>query len=87
MAGLAQAKERPGLVQTALALARIMDSQRAMSQQPAAAAKLADILDRLRKGADARGSRLAAVRQMTSPKPATSLQPINKPFEIDVTCP
>lgn len=47
MSGLAQAKARPGLVQTGLARARIMDSQRAMSQQPAAAAKLADILDRL----------------------------------------
>jgi hypothetical protein len=67
MAGLAQATARPGLVQTALALARIMDSQRAMSQQPAAAAKLADILDRLHKGADVRRSRLASVRQMTRP--------------------
>ena len=65
--GLAQAEARPGLAQAALALARIMDNPRAVNQQPAAAAKLADILDRLRKGADARRSRLAAVRQMTRP--------------------
>jgi hypothetical protein len=64
--GLAQAEARPGLAQAALALARIMDNPRAVNQQPAAAAKLADILDRLRKGADARRSRLASVRQMTA---------------------
>jgi hypothetical protein len=38
---------------------------------PAAAAKLADILDKLRKGTDARKSRLASVRAMTSAKSAT----------------
>jgi hypothetical protein len=54
------------LAQTALALARLMDNPRALSQQPPAAAKLADILRELRKGADARKSRLASVRAMTS---------------------
>ena len=68
--GLAQADARPGLKQTALALARILDSPRAVNQQPAAAAKLADLLDRLRKGADARKSRLASVREMTKAKSA-----------------
>lgn len=62
--GLAQAAARPGLVETALAMARILDNPRSVSQQPAAAGKLADILDRLRKGSDQRKSRLASVRDM-----------------------
>lgn len=66
--GLSQAEERPGLAQAALALARIMDKPTAVNQQPAAAAKLADLLDKLRKGGDARKSRLASVRSMTSAK-------------------
>ncbi|HWY00533.1 MAG TPA: hypothetical protein VNY55_11810 [Mycobacterium sp.] len=64
IAGLAEA--RPGLAQIALSLAKILDNPRAVNQQPAAAAKLADILDRLRMGADARRSKLASVRQMTA---------------------
>ena len=71
IADLAQAQERPGLAQTALALARLMDDPRAKNQQPAAATKLTDILDKLRKGADARKSKLAVVRQMTTAKSAT----------------
>lgn len=63
--GLAQAEARPGLAEVALELARLMDDPRAKNQKPAAAGKLADILDKLRKGADARKSRLASVRQMT----------------------
>ena len=66
--GLTQAQARPGLVQAALAMARILDSPKAVNQQPAAAAKLADLLDKLHKGADARKSKLAAVRSMTSAK-------------------
>lgn len=68
--GLTQADERPGLKETALALARILDSPKAVNQQPAAAAKLADLLDKLRKGADAKKSKLASVRAMTSAKSA-----------------
>jgi hypothetical protein len=41
IAGLAEA--RPGLAQIALSLAKILDNPRAVNQQPAAAAKLADI--------------------------------------------
>lgn len=66
--GLAQAEERPGLKETALALARIMDNPKAVNQQAAAAAKLTDLLDKLRKGADSRKSKLASVRAMTSVK-------------------
>lgn len=66
--GLDQASERPGLKETALALARIMDNPKAVNQQAAAAAKLTDLLDKLRKGADSRRSRLASVRAMTSVK-------------------
>lgn len=69
--GLAQATARPGLTQTAFALARIMDNPKATNQQPAAAAKLADILDKLRKGADVGKSRLASVRSMTRPNTQT----------------
>src|SRR5947209_14415035 len=63
--GLAQAEARPGLKEAAVALARILDNPKAVSQQPAAAKNLAEILERLRKGADARKSRLTSVRQMT----------------------
>jgi hypothetical protein len=69
--GLAQAEARPGLAQAALALARIMDNPKAISQQPAASKSLAEILDKLRKGADARKSRLASVRSMTVVKSST----------------
>jgi hypothetical protein len=66
--GLAQAEVRPGLANAALELARLMDNPKATNQKPAAAAKLADLLDKLRKGADERKSRLASVRAMTSVK-------------------
>lgn len=59
---------RPGLAATALALARILDNPKAVSTQPAAAAKLSDLLAQLHKGADGRKSKLAAVRAMTSTK-------------------
>lgn len=56
----------------ALALARIMDSTRSVNQKPAAAAKLADILDRLRQGGGVRRSRLAVVRTMSESAGPTS---------------
>lgn len=54
--GLAQTEALPGLAQTALALARIMDNPKAVSSQPPAAKVLAGLLDTLRKGAS-RGRR------------------------------
>jgi hypothetical protein len=63
--GLA-ADARPGLAQTALALARIMDNPKAVNQQPAAAKVLAALLEKLHS-ASARGRRgsLSVVRSMT----------------------
>jgi hypothetical protein len=64
--GLA-AQARPGLAQAALALARILDNPKAISQQPAAAKTLATLLDKPRS-ASVRGRRgnLALVRTMTA---------------------
>jgi hypothetical protein len=58
--------DRPGVAQIALALARILDSPKAVSSQPAAAKVLAALLDTLRS-ASAHGRRggLAMVRTMT----------------------
>ena len=60
------ATDRPGLAQTALALARILDNPKAVSSQPAAAKVLVALLDKLRS-TSARGRRggLALVRTMT----------------------
>jgi hypothetical protein len=64
IAGLAEA--RPGLAQAALAIARILDSPRAVSSQPAAAKVLAGLLDKLRSASGGgRRGRLALVRTMT----------------------
>lgn len=63
--GLA-AEARPGLAQTALALARVMDNPRAVNQHAAAAKALAGLLEKL-QASSARGRRghLAVVRTMT----------------------
>jgi hypothetical protein len=54
------------LVQAALALARILDSPRALSSQPAAARVLAALMDKLHTaGAQRRRGNLAVVRTMT----------------------
>jgi hypothetical protein len=60
-------RRAPGLAQAALALARILDNPKAISQQPAAAKTLATLLDKLRS-ASVRGRRgnLALVRTMTA---------------------
>jgi hypothetical protein len=55
---------RPGIAAAALALARVLDNPKAVSTQPAAAAKLAHLLDMLRKGSRTK-AKLASVRQMT----------------------
>jgi hypothetical protein len=52
--GLPLAAARPALVETAVTMAKILDNPRAVSQQPAAAGKLADIMDRLHNGSVAR---------------------------------
>jgi hypothetical protein len=63
--GLA-AQARPGLVQVALAMARILDNPRAPSAQPAAAKVLASVMDTLHKGsAQGRRGSLELVRAMT----------------------
>jgi hypothetical protein len=69
LAGLAAAQERPGLAQTALALARLMDGP-AVSAKPAAAQRLVEILNTLAKGASVRRRKLAAVKSMTTNSPS-----------------
>jgi hypothetical protein len=66
--GLAS-EARPGLVQAALAVARILDNPKAINQQPAAAKVLVSLLEKLRS-ASARGrqGRLAVVRAMSTGK-------------------
>lgn len=65
---LQQTSDRPGLAAMALSLAQLMDDPAAKTKRPEAAAKLGEILEKLRKGADAKKSKLAAVRSMTSVK-------------------
>jgi hypothetical protein len=60
--------DRGGLKATVVALARILDNPKAVSTQPAAAAKLADMLETLRKSSDVKKSKLASIRSMTSVK-------------------
>lgn len=68
--GLSTAGSRQGLVEIAIALARVLDSPLAIAQHPSAAHRLSETLDKLRKGADARKGRLAAVRSMTRSREA-----------------
>lgn len=63
--GLTTAHKRPGLVEGALAMARLLDTPLNSAQHPQAMARLQAALDQLRKGADSRKSWLADVRQMT----------------------
>jgi hypothetical protein len=59
------AETRPGLVAIALAMARILDSSRAVSAQPAAAKVLVTVVDTLRKAGPGRRGNLAMVKSMT----------------------
>lgn len=68
---LSTAANRQGLVEIAVALARVLDSPLAIAQHPSAAHRLSETLDKLRKGADGRSGRLAAVRQMSRATKAT----------------
>lgn len=69
--GLSTAASRQGLVEIAIALARVLDSPLAIAQHASAAHRLSETLDKLRRGADGRMGRLAAVRQMTRTTKAT----------------
>jgi hypothetical protein len=69
IAGLAES--RPGLAAAALALARILDSPRAVSSQPAAAKVLAGLLDKLRSASGrGRHGNLSVVKSMTTNSPS-----------------
>ena len=65
---LSTVASRQGLVEIAIALARVLDSPLAIAQHASAAHRLSETLDKLRKGADGRTGRLAAVRSMTRQK-------------------
>ncbi len=65
--GLSTASSRPGLVAVAVSLARVLDTQSAVAQHPSAAHRLSEALDKLRRGADAKQSKLAAVRSLAKP--------------------
>ncbi|SKT95756.1 hypothetical protein [Mycobacteroides abscessus] len=62
---LGVAEKRPGLVQTAYALARVLDNQLAIAQHPSAARQLSELMDKLRKSGSVGKGKLAAVRAMT----------------------
>ena len=62
---LSTTASRQGLVEIAIALARVLDSPLAIAQHASAAHRLSETLDKLRKGADSKTGKLAAVRQMT----------------------
>lgn len=68
--GLSTARKRPGLVQGALAMARILDSPLSTPQHPPAMARLQNALAELRVGADARTGWLTEVRKLTAPASA-----------------
>ena len=70
IAGLSTAATRQGLVEIAIALARVLDSPLAIAQHPSAAHRLSETLDKIAKGADSRKGKLAAVRSMTRSREA-----------------
>jgi len=59
---------RPELVAVAVAMSRILDDPKAVSSKAPAAGRLIDAMERLRKGADGKRSKLSSVRSMTSAK-------------------
>ncbi|QCG77748.1 hypothetical protein QLQ77_gp02 [Gordonia phage Reyja] len=56
-------ESRPGVFQTALALARVLDNRAAVTQHPSAGARLAEILDRAAAAKGKGKSKLAAMRE------------------------
>ncbi|MCV7208398.1 hypothetical protein H7J75_06980 [Mycolicibacterium canariasense] len=71
LAGLSTVEARPGEAEIAYALARLLDNPRAIGQHPQASARLSEMVDKLRKGADKKTGKLASVRRMTRPESAT----------------
>jgi hypothetical protein len=63
--GLTTAANRQGLVQIAIALARVLDSPLAIAQHASSGRVLVDTLEKIAKGSDARTGKLASVRSMT----------------------
>lgn len=61
---LSAAQAQPALAAAALCMGRVLDG-RSPTPKPQACAKLVDVLERLRKGSERRGSRLALVRAMS----------------------
>ncbi|KIQ15358.1 hypothetical protein RU01_15445 [Rhodococcus sp. MEB064] len=63
---LSTVAERPGLAAAARSMAQVLDNPAALPQHPAAAGRLAEILETLGKGGRSRKGKLAAVREMTA---------------------
>ena len=61
---------RPGLAAVCLAMAKVLDNNRAVSSQGAAAGQLVNALGQLRKHSKAAKPTLTSVRQMTKPADA-----------------
>lgn len=68
---LSTVDSRSGEAEMAYALAAVMDDKRAIAQKASAARQLSELVDKLRKGADKKTGKLAAVRKMTRPESAT----------------
>jgi hypothetical protein len=62
---LSTAESHPGLVAVAIRNAQVLDSPLAIAQVPSSSKVLMEALEKLRKGADSKSGKLAAVRQMT----------------------
>ncbi|MGO9100588.1 hypothetical protein [Mycobacterium sp.] len=62
---LSTASKRPGLVESALCMARMLDSGLYQAQHPQAVARLQAVLAELRVGADSRTGWLSEVRKMS----------------------
>lgn len=61
--GMLDVSKRPGLVATALALARVLDNPLSVQQHPAAAGRLAELLNTLSTSAPKKRSKLAELRE------------------------
>ena len=68
---LSTAETRPGLVAIASAMAKVLDSPLAIAQHGSTGKNLAEILEKIGKGSDARQGKLASVRSMTRSAKAT----------------
>jgi|SRR5271166_1000458 len=72
IAMLSTASRRPGLVEAALAMARMLDGQLFQAQHPQAVARLQNALAELRVGADTKRGWLSEVKAMTAPASGTA---------------